>query len=88
MGEGTSAVTYMLVKSHKKWVEKLHEKAVRESEIWNGGVEKMTGSKPGRSTIAPTANEENLANKILQLTGLLQREMIPSQAVMHYNHWS
>lgn len=59
-----------------------------ESEIWNGGVEKMIGSKPGRSTIAPTASEENLANKILQLTGLLQREMIPSQAVMHYNHWS
>lgn len=88
MGEGTSAVTYMLVKSHKKWVEKLHEKAVRESEIWNGGVEKMIGNKPGRSTIAPTANEENLANKILQLTGLLQREMILSQAVMHYNHWS
>lgn len=88
MGEGTSAVMYMLVKSHKKWVEKLHEKAVRESEIWNGGVEKMIGSKPGRSTIAPTANEENLANKILQLTGLLQREMILSQAVMHYNHWS
>lgn len=61
-------LTYVLVKSHKKQVEKLQRKADRESEIWNGGVEKATGNKPGRSTIAPTVNEENLGNKTSQLT--------------------
>lgn len=51
--------------------------------MWNGGVEKAIGNKPGRSTIAPTVIEENLANKIFQLTDFLHREMIPPQAVMH-----
>lgn len=46
----------------------MQRKADRESEIWNGGVEKATGNKPGRSTIAPTVNEENLGNKTSQLT--------------------
>lgn len=38
----------------------------------------MIGNKPGKSAIAPTVNEENLANKRFLFT-----EMIPSQAVMH-----
>lgn len=54
-----------------------------DSEIWNGGVEKVIGNKPGRSTIAPTVNEENLAKKTFHLTDFLHREMIPSQAAMH-----
>lgn len=61
----------------------MQRKADRESEIWNGGVEKVIDNKPGRSTIAPTVNEENLANKTFQLTDFLDREMIPSHAVMH-----
>lgn len=47
-------------------------------------MDKIIVNKPGRSTIAPTVNEENLANKKFLLAGL-HREMLPSQEVMHYN---